>query len=151
MDVICRDPRFHSPTECRDILLLEPVTRAAVAAIIDGAAAQGIALRISETYRSPARQQMLFRAGKSRLEKAGTHGYGIACDFFKLVDGEASWAGDWTFLANLADKHGMISGLDWGAPKIAHDWVDPDHIQRCTVENETALFAGAWYPSDAPA
>ena len=39
-DVIKKDPRFHSTNRISDIALLEPVTRAAVQAVISDAAAQ---------------------------------------------------------------------------------------------------------------
>lgn len=146
-DVIQKDPRFNDSAECRDVELLEPVTRAAVAAIIADAADQGITLCVSETYRSPARQAALFAQGLTQLKDVGVHGYGLACDFFKLVDGKASWAGDWSFLRDLAEKHGAISGLDWGNPTIRHSFVDPDHVQGCAVDQQEALFSGTWYPS----
>jgi hypothetical protein len=146
LDVIQKDPRFQSPAECRDVALLEPVTRAAVAAIITDAASQGITLEISETYRSPARQKLLFDQGATQLENVGVHGYGLACDFFKMIDGKASWAGDWTFLRDLAAKHGMVSGVDWGEPGIAHDFIDSDHVQRIRVNQQESLFSGDWYP-----
>lgn len=150
-EVLQRDPRFQSPAPCRDTALLEPVTRAAVAAIVADAAALGIILCVSETYRSPARQAALFAKGATQLRTVGVHGYGLACDFYKLIDGRASWAGDWAFLRDLARVHGMISGLDWGVPRIAHDFVDPDHIQRVAVDDQPRLFAGTWYPDSSAA
>lgn len=145
-DVIQNDPRFHSPTSCRDTNLLEPGTRAAVAAIIRDAAIMGIKLIVTETYRSTERQQMLYAQGATQLRTVGVHHYGLAADFCKVINGAASWAGDWSFLRDLAVKHGMISGLDWGVPGVEHSFVDPDHIQRCTIDQQPGLFAGTWYP-----
>ncbi len=146
-EVIRPDPRYNSTDECRDPLLLEPVTRAAVENIIKDAANMGITLRISETFRSPARQKMMYDKGTSQLENIGVHTYGLACDFFKLVDGKASWSGDWSFLRDLAEKHGLISGLDWGLPLVRHNFIDPDHVQRVSVSEQESLFAGTYYPS----
>jgi hypothetical protein len=147
-DVIQNDPRYVSSLPCKDMALLEPVTRAAVQAIIADAAAQGITLIVTETFRSEARQQALFQQGATQLRTVGVHHYGLAADFAKIIDGKASWAGDWSFLRDLADRHGMISGLDWGQPAVKHSFVDPDHVQRCSVAEQTGLFAGTWYPSD---
>lgn len=149
LDVIRNDPRFNSPIECRDVDLLEPATHAAVAGIIRDAFDVGVDLFVTETYRSAARQQLLFAEHATQLRRVGVHHFGLACDFAKLIDGKASWAGDWAFLGRLAAKYGMIGGIDWGKPGVVHDWVDPDHVQRCTVEQQAALFAGKWYPETA--
>jgi hypothetical protein len=151
IDVIQKDPRFNSPQSIRDVNLLEPITRAAVASIVADAAVLGIKLIVTETYRSANRQAVLFQQGATQLKEVGVHHYGLAADFAKIIGGAASWAGDWAFLRDLAGKHGLISGLDWGAPGATHSFVDPDHVQRCPVAQQTALFSGAWYPdSSAP-
>ena len=59
-DVIQPSPLFNSLEECRDLWMLEPVTRAAVQAIIADAATLGIRLIVTATFRSQARQEMLF-------------------------------------------------------------------------------------------
>jgi hypothetical protein len=150
-DVIQADPRFHSPEVCRDLDLLEPVFRGAVEAVISEAAAliPPVILRVSETYRSPARQQALFAKGLTQLKDLGVHSFGLACDFFKLVDGKASWEGDWSFLRDLAVKHGLISGYDWGQPQAKHTFTDNDHVQRISVADQPKLFAGDWYPDES--
>lgn len=148
-DVIQKDPRYHDPAKCRDLALLEPGFRAKVEAIIADAAVEGITLCVSETYRSPARQEMLFKQGATQIKSLDTHSMGMAADFYKLIDGKASWSGDWGFLRDLANKHGAISGLDWGLPNIKHSFVDSDHVQGCTLAQQSALLAGNWYP-DAP-
>lgn len=148
LDVIKTDARFNSTERISDPELLEPITRAAVEAIIDDAKAQGIDLMIFETYRSQARQQMLFKQGATKLKTVGVHGYGLACDLVKVIDGQPSWAGDFTFLIALAEKHGMISGNDWGQPHVKHSFIDADHVQRIRVEDQNKLFSGEWYPDD---
>ena len=152
-DVLQIDVRFSSLDECRDIWLLEPGTRVAVQSIIaDAMSDYGIDLRVSETFRSQARQQMLFAQGATKEDgktsaSMGVHHFGLACDFFKMINGEASWAGDWSFLRDLAEKYSLISGLDWSLPNIKHTFIDPDHVQLCTLAQESELFAGTWYPS----
>lgn len=150
-EIIANDPRFHSTAECRDMALLEPVTRQAVQNILSAAASKGIALEVTETYRSAERQALLFAQGTTQLQTVGVHHYGLAADFGKILDGKASWAGDWSFLRDLAEEFGMISGLDWGLPDQTHYFVDPDHVQRCAVADERLLFAGNWYPDSITA
>ncbi len=149
-DVIMKDPRFHSAEICKDMMLLEPVTRAAVEAIMaEAKSTLDIDLRVTETYRSPARQQHLFATGATQLKECGTHSYGLATDFFKLVNGKAEYGGDWNFLRDLANKHGLLSGVDWGHPERKHTFRDLCHVQRVNVTDQTKLFAGTWYPDDA--
>jgi len=146
-DVIQKDARFRTIDAVRDLAMLEPVTRAAVQAIIADAAAAGIQLVVTETYRSLERQQNLFEHHATQLRDVGVHHYGLAADFCKLIGGQASWAGDWAFLRDLAAKHGLISGLDWGTPG-PHSFVDPDHVQRISVADQKRLFAGTFFPAE---
>ncbi len=148
-DVISKDARFRSPNRIADPNLLEPGTRSLVQAIIGAANAQGIALMIFETYRSEDRQLALFNQGASTLKTVGVHHYGLACDLVKSINGEPSWKGDFGFLGKLAHANGMIWGGDWGSPGVAHSFVDADHVQRCTLTRQNALFAGTWYPDAA--
>lgn len=148
-EVICKDPRFRSLTIVRDMALLEPVTRAAVEAIIADAAAEGITLRVSETYRSKERQGLLFEQGATQLKAVGVHNSGLAADFYKVnSDGHAIWGGDWSFLGRLAKRHGLIWGGDWGDPSKPHTFRDNDHVQRCAIEDQRRLFSGLWYPAE---
>ncbi|MBV9859830.1 MAG: transglycosylase SLT domain-containing protein [Alphaproteobacteria bacterium] len=149
-DVVQHDPRFHTRERVADTALLEPVTRAAVAAIVADAAEQGIVLEVTETYRSTERQAELFAQGATQLRTVGVHHYGLAADFAKRVGGGLSWAGDWTFLGVLAKKHGLIWGGDWGTPDQPHSFRDWDHVQRIAVADQQKLFAGKWYPDSAP-
>ena len=147
-DTLVNDARFHTLDAVRDVAMLEPVTRAAVAAVIADAATQGIHLIVTETYRSTERQQHLFDTHASQLKAVGVHHYGLAADFAKVVNGQATWDGDWTFLGVLAKEHGLIWGGDWGTPDAPHSFRDKDHIQRCVIHDQTGLFAGTWYPDD---
>ena len=145
--VLSKDARFHTLESVRDVSMLEPETRAAVAALIADAAILGIHLIVTETYRSKERQQQLFATGASKLKEVGVHHYGLAADFAKVVNGKANWDGDWTFLRDLAKAHGLIWGGDWGTPNAPHSFRDNDHVQRCTIHDQTRLFAGTWYPA----
>lgn len=143
-DVLQKSPLFHSTNRISDLAMLEPVTRAAVLAIIADAKLLGHDMVVFETFRSQARQQQLYDEGTTQLEHVGTHGYGIAADIVKV--GPEPWAGDFTFLGPLAKKHGMIWGGDWGEPDKPHGFRDLDHVQRVRVIDQAKLFSGAWFP-----
>jgi hypothetical protein len=147
-DVIAKSPKFNSVARIDDLDLLEPVTRAAVQAIVAGARnVYGIDLMVYETYRSQARQTALFNQHASQLKLVGVHHFGLACDLVKNVAGAPSWKGDFSFLGALGRAHGLIWGGDWGHPAPpAHGFVDDDHVQRCAVPRQHALFAQSWYP-----
>ena len=149
-DVIEKDLRFGSVDRVKDVDLLEPTMRAAVAAILADAESAGTPLAVTETYRSSQRQIELFNEKKTRLRNVGVHRYGLACDFMKVVPaGDDPWAGDWSFLGELAKAHGLIWGGDWGNPSAAHSFRDYDHVQRCALLDQPGLFEGTWYPDDS--
>jgi len=145
-DVISLDARFASPARIADPSLLEPMTRQLVERLVASAHQMGIEVMIYETYRSQARQQELFNNGATKLRTVGVHHYGLACDIVRMVSGEPSWKGDFSFLGQLAHSSGLIWGGDWGDPNIKHSFIDSVHVQRCTVTRQGDLFAGAWYP-----
>ncbi|MFA4904486.1 MAG: M15 family metallopeptidase [Desulfobaccales bacterium] len=145
-DVIKNDPRFRSAKPISDLALLEPVTRAAVQAIIADAAEMGHEMMAFETYRSRELQGIYFRRGVTKLQKVGVHHYGLAADIVKVVNGEPSWDGSFDFLGPLAQKYGMIWGGDWGKPDEPHTFRDYCHVQRVRVEDQGSLFREEWYP-----
>jgi len=145
-DVISQDARFASLARIADVSLLEPMTRQLVDFLVASAHAMGIEVMIYETYRSQQRQQELFNNGATKLRNAGVHHYGLACDIVRVVNGEPSWKGDFSFLGQLAHSSGLIWGGDWGDPNLKHSFIDSVHVQRCTVARQGDLFAGAWYP-----
>jgi hypothetical protein len=147
-DVVMHDPRFGSTVRIADPFLLEPVTRDAVLKISQAAASMGLPVMIFETYRSQARQQLLFDQGATKLQKVGVHGFGLAADLVRVVAGEPSWKVDYSFLGPLAKQFGLIWGGDWGAPGESHTFVDSDHVQRVTLAQQDDLFAGVWYPDE---
>lgn len=148
LDVIRDDSRFLSTHRISDLKLLEPVTRDSVLGIIADAEKMGVPLLAFETYRSQSRQGLLFDQGASKLRNVGVHHYGLAADLVRVIGGDPSWKGDWKFLGDLARKHGMIWGGDWGQPNVQHKLVDSVHVQRCTVAQQEQLFSGGWYPDD---
>jgi hypothetical protein len=148
VDVISNDARFNSPAKINDLELLEPITRELVQGIVAGAKDLGIDVMVFETYRSQARQQDLFNQNATQLRKVGVHHYGLACDIVKVVNGEPSWKGDFSFLGQLAHSAGLIWGGDWGDPTRRHTFIDAVHVQRCSLGRQTELFAGNFYPDD---
>lgn len=149
-DVICKDQRFNSPQACHDLGLLEPVTRAAVVAIIADAAKMGHVLVPVETYRSQARQLYFYQKGLTKLRNVGCHGFGLACDLALVSGGKYDSVGThYLFLRHLAEEHGLISGADWGRPDQEHSFRDFDHIQRCAMHRQSNLFASRWYPDES--
>jgi hypothetical protein len=147
-DVIQSDERFNSTRPVADMALLEPVTRAAVEAILAEAMEMGIDLMVFETYRSQELQEIYYRRGVTKLRKVGVHRYGLAADIVKSMSGEPSWDGDFSFLGPLAEKYGLIWGGDWGEPDQPHSFQDYVHVQRIRVEDQGPLFRGEWYPDD---
>lgn len=145
-EVIKKDSRYLSDECIDDINLLEPVLRAKVLKIVAEAKDLGLNLMVYETYRSQQRQEELFEKGKTKLKEVGVHHYGLACDLVKVVHGQASWDGDFSFLGLLAKKHGLIWGGDWGTPDKPHSFRDDDHVQRCSIADQSGLFSGEWYP-----
>jgi hypothetical protein len=140
------DSRFNSLQRVSDMSLLEDTTRTAVENIIRDAAAMGITVVAFETYRSQPRQAALFAEGVTQLKTVGVHHYGLACDIVRVVGGEPTWKGDYTFLGHLAHAYGLIWGGDWGRPDLPHSFLDVVHVQRCSVARQSALFSGTWYP-----
>lgn len=147
-EVLQPHEHFHNMGKMNDPNLLEPVTRAAVQAIIADAAEMGIVLIAFETYRSAERQQHLFATGATKLQHVGVHHYGLACDLVVTKDGNPTWEVSYDFLRDLAKKHGMIWGGDWGTPQDHHSFIDADHVQRCTIADQNKLFLGEWYPGE---
>lgn len=146
-DVLRKDKRFTSTEVCKDLGLLEPGTRAAVEAILLEAKDSHIDLRVLESFRSQARQHMLYLRRLTQLSRVGCHGFGIAVDFALYVDDKYVEDGSkYGPLWALLKAHGMISGQDWGNPHIPHSFRDPDHGQRCPVWRQPALFAETWFP-----
>lgn len=148
-DTLRPHPSFELSRRFSSLDLLEPGTRSRVAAIIADAQAHGVSLMAWETFRSRARQKLLFDKGVSKLQQVGVHGFGLACDIVFDIAGEPSWKGDFSLLGSLARAHGLIWGGDWGDPARKHGFVDAVHVQRCPLRRQAALFREEWYPDAA--
>lgn len=147
-DTIQRDSRFRSWTRINDAMLLEPVMRAAIDALIAEGRANGTQLVILETYRSSERQEYLYRHGATQLETVGVHHYGLACDLGIMIGGEVNWKAKYDLLGPLAAKHKLVWGGTWGEPNKPHTFRDYDHLQRIAVADQPRLFSGQWYPNE---
>lgn len=146
--VLRNSKEFRSDDRTSKIELLEPGTRAAVVALLNEARNAGHDLRILETYRSQTRQSYLFQRRATQLRVVGCHGYGVAADFGVFVNGKyAEHNEPYVFLRDLARKHGLISGQDWGHLREG-GFVDSGHVQRVPVWRQNAMFNGAWYPTE---
>ena len=146
-NVTKKDPRFNSPAVIKDISLLEPGTRVAVAKLIVLAHEAGHELIVGETFRSQIRQEECYRNGTTQLRKVGCHGYSLAVDVQLLINGKFDPNGEhYMFLEQMCRKVGLISGIDWGTPAEHHSFHDYDHVQRIPVFRQNELFAGTWYP-----
>lgn len=146
LNVIVKNPRFRSQKRINDMRLLEPVTRQKITALLADARAYGINLMVYETYRSQERQGVLFNHGMTQLKMVDAHHFGLACDLVKDVDGEPCWKGDFSLLSALGKEYGLIWGGDWGHSAGVHSFVDPCHLQRCSVGRQASLFNLQWYP-----
>ena len=148
-DAVIRNSKaFRSDAVCKDMAMLEPGTRTAVLALMADAKLLGIDLRVLETYRSQTRQSALFVKRVTQLRTVGCHGYGVAADFGVFVNGKYQESNKpYVFLRQLARKHGLVSGQDWGHASFG-SFVDSGHVQRVPVWRQNALFAGSWYPAE---
>ena len=92
------------------------------------------AFGIFETYRSPERQDYLFRVRKTTKARPwqSPHQYGLAADFVPRVNGGWSWAPnhDYEFLKKCAQECGLDVPISWDrchveAPEfqsVKHAW-----------------------------
>jgi len=145
-DTLSKSPRFHSTDTCNLLSMLYPPFAKAVKAILADAKAAGVVLTVFETYRSTERQELLFKQRVTQLQHVGVHHYGLAADIVHVVNGQPSWAGDFSLVGRLAVKHGLIWGGDWGAPGAHHSFIDEPHVQYVHVDQQQKLFSGEWYP-----
>jgi hypothetical protein len=100
-----------------------------------------------ETYRSTQRQHMFYMKHFTQLKTVGVHHFGLAVDLALMDGGHYHADGqDYMFFVELAKKHKMISGIDWGTPEAHHSFHDYDHLQRIKVSDQARLFSGEWYP-----
>lgn len=134
----------------KEINLLEPGTRAAVAGLLADAKMAGFDLRLAETFRPQVRQEYLFKKKATKLRKVGCHGYGLAADLQLFIKGVYQKnAAPYFIILPLARKWGLISGLDWDDdPRTPNRFMDAGHVQRIPVARQADLFAGKFYPPE---
>ena len=84
----------------------------------------GTGFRVFETYRSPERQDALFKKGTTKaLRFQSPHQFGLAVDFVMYRNGEWTWTlepHEWETLHTHARECGLALGPDW----------DPGHIEH---------------------
>lgn len=76
-----------------------------------------------ETYRSPERQNELFKKKKTRAKAwQSAHQYGMAIDFVPVIDGKPAWPDSedecWVELLGLATECGLLNDIDWDLPHV---------------------------------
>ena len=141
-DVIQRDPRFRATAQIRDPGLLFPPFRAKVEAVIAKLATRGQRFVIIETYRSQERQEALYRAHATELQRVGVHGFGLACDCCRVIDGRAEWEGAlYRDYGAAAETEGLVWGGSW------QTIIDLVHVQYIAVAEQPQLFDLSWYPT----
>lgn len=146
-DVIQKSTKFRSNSRHDDLDLLEPTFRSKVEAIISDGKKHGFELMVYETYRSQERQQELYNHGATQLKKVGVHGYGLAADIVRVVNGQPSWD-NLHIVFHLAIAHELVSGQNWHYPNPPnpHGFVDNCHVQRISLKDQDRLFNNSWYP-----
>ena len=85
---------------------------------------EGTPFRVFETYRSPDRQDALFKKGTTKaLRYQSAHQFGLAVDYVPYINGKWEWDADpytWETLHTHARECGLELGPDW----------DPGHIEH---------------------
>lgn len=143
-DTIQKDLRFNSALACRDTALLFPTFLARVEEALSKLAELGQSFEIVETYRSQERQEELFREGATELRQVGVHHFGLACDCVRLIGGAANWQpGVYVEYGQQMQAAGLVWGGSWATLK------DLVHVQMISVEDQSKLFSGSWYPDES--
>lgn len=118
----------------RDITQCHPRLQEAAAQLVKKCRAQGLNVKIGESFRSKEEQDALYAQGRTKPGNIVTnapgssyssmHQWGVAFDFFKNVSGHEY---DDTSFFNRVGAIGKSLGLEWGG-----DWtspVDKPHLQ----------------------
>jgi cell division protein FtsL len=113
------------------------------------AKSKGIDVAVSETCRTQERQEALFNNGVTKLRSVGIHGYGLAFDVAR-ADGSPLSTADLSELGKLGESIGLTWGGDWGSPGTPHTFVEPEHFQLGSVEEQPHIFATAKRCQPAP-
>jgi len=132
---------FLSEEIISDVNMLYPRFRFLILRLFAEAKREGLNVRIYETYRSQARQRVLFERGHSELVKNGMHHFGIASDVVFLDEKDNYiWRGDWDKLGAIGRNLGLYWGGDWKTFK------DNPHFQLvpATSEDQYRIISGTF-------
>lgn len=109
----------------RDIHLLHPAFRNKIILLFVEAKKRGIDLFISETYRTPERQNMFFGMKLTKVRSGGSkHQYGLAIDVIPVINGKS-----------YADNHEVLKRVGLIGEKLGLKWggrwrfYDPVHFE----------------------
>jgi hypothetical protein len=98
----------------RDINELVAYVRVRAVEWIGQCNAAGLDPRISETYRTDARQAWLFTQGLTTVRLTGAHGFRVALDYFFVEGGKTAYPpAKMKAAADIAKKLGFAWGGDW--------------------------------------
>jgi peptidoglycan L-alanyl-D-glutamate endopeptidase CwlK len=117
-----------------DVNLLHPEVKSLAAQLLTVCAANGIPLKVTETYRSPERQAELYAQGYTQIKTLGMHSYGVA---FDVCVNDKSNAYDKELLG-AAGAAGKALGLVWGGDAWT-TLVDMPHFEYRKWGNITEL------------
>lgn len=82
----------------------------------------GVLFRPFEGYRSPERQEFVFKNGTSKAHAwYSAHQYGLAVDFVPVINGVWNWSvsrQSWDALKKAAEAHGLFVPISWDSPHV---------------------------------
>jgi hypothetical protein len=124
-----------------DLESLHPYFRDKINTLITLCKAQGIELKVVETFRTHAKQAEYFGMGKKYTRSKGgksKHQYGLAVDVVPVMDSIAIWdnAALWRKIGITGEKLGLRWGGRWRAP------YDPAHFEWSGGITTTQLADG---------
>lgn len=130
----------------RDLAILHPVVREKVGQVLAQLAAEGIPLRVFESYRTPTRQNYLYAQGRTRAGNVVTnakawqsyHQYGLAVDLVFYENGEWHWGRNQQHSRMYDRMHQIARSV--GLEPLS--WETP-HIQLAGTSTAN-LYAGRW-------
>ncbi len=111
--------------------VLQPLVERKAQEIVKEMALLGLPVRITEGFRSVARQNELYAQGRTTKGNIVTnakggesfHNYGVAVDFVFTKTGYNAPESHWKTLGTIAKKHGFTWGGDWKG------FVDKPHVE----------------------
>ena len=119
-----------SATDTARIAMMQPAAAAAAQRVLCELKKKGIAVMVTETLRTNARQAQLYAEGLYTQAPAGRsyHNYGLALDIVPLdKNGNPTWTGVpnsvWLAIGEAGEKHGFQWGGRWKS------FPDSPHLQ----------------------